>query len=116
MSDGNTAAAAPPPGRAPVSLIRCLDRGVCERPVPQVEGHIRAPPVGTRESMLLWPTAPPSTVVMVKKWRDVEAAAATSELGTYLRERYGATVMIYEDEGETVGGDGGGGGGGRCQL
>lgn len=50
--------------------------------------------------MLLWPSSPPRTILLVKKWRDVAAAAASLELISYIRARYGCHILVFEDDGE----------------
>lgn len=104
-------------GKAPVWLIRCADKDACGPPELVPGGRIRAPPVGTREAMLLWgrdcvcdPAAPcgcghsrtPRNVLIVKKWRDVDARDASVEIADWLVEAFQAVVCVYEDAEEDV--------------
>lgn len=83
--------------KVPVSLIRCIDKGICSIPEPQTRGRICAPPLGTRDAMLLWPQRPPNTCLIVKKWRDADARDAADDIGFWLRETFGVRVLFHED-------------------
>ena len=83
-------------GKTPLSIIRCLEHNVCSLPEPVTAGRIRAPPVGTREAMLLW-SAPPKRVLLVKKWRDPEATVAATEIADWLVEAFDVAICVWQD-------------------
>lgn len=43
---------------------------------------------------------PPRRVLIIKKWRDVEARDAATEVGMWLENEYGVSIVVHEDEGE----------------
>lgn len=88
--------------KAPISLIRCKARDVCSPAEPQPHGRILNPPLGTHDAMLLWPQRPPSTCLIVKKWRDVDARDAAEDIGFWLRESFGVRVLFHESPDEEV--------------
>lgn len=88
--------------KAPISLIRCRARDACSPAEPQPSGRILNPPLGTHDAMLLWPHRPPSTCLIVKKWRDVDARDAAEDIGFWLRESFGARVLFHESPDEEV--------------
>lgn len=95
--------------KTPLSIIRCVDHGLCSLPEPVPGGRIVAPLVGTREAMLTW-SGPPRRCLLVKKWHDADARDAAVEVGEWLREELGVEVVVYEDPEEAAAGDGGGDG------
>ena len=90
---------ASPCPKAALYIVRCVDKLTCAPPEEVPHGRIRAPSVGTREAMLLWPDAP-RTVLIIKKWRDPDATAAATGIADWIRDAFGVSVLVYEDSAE----------------